>query len=262
MTYDVLTRAHRAKRRRLIRTVLLIVSVVILVVGGFLMAADLSSHDDRSPDLVGPSLPGGDAAPSSTASGGRRDAGSAAALPADLTWNQIAGVSIPVSAQAGPHTSSSGLAYGFTRDRAGAVLAAVNLVVRVTPQVGPAVFDATLRAQVVGPYAAALREQLNQQYQQLCTQAGVASGPPVGRLPAALRGYRIDLYNDTTVLMRVMTEADRPGAAPLYAAAVVQLAWTGDDWALVAPTGGVWDQSITEVAAANVGTYHPFTSGR
>lgn len=262
MTYDVLTRAHRAKRRRLVRTVLLIAVAVALIIAGFLIAANPSPHDDRSPDLAGPSVPAGDATPSSTASGGRADPGSAAALPADMTWNQIAGVSMPVSAQAGPHKTGNGLARGFTHDRAGAVLAAVNLVVRVTPQVGPAVFDATLRAQVVGPDAAALREQVDQQYQQLCATAGVAPGPPVGRLSAALRGYRIDLYSDTNVLLRVMTEADRPGAAPLYAAAVVQLAWTGDDWALVAPAGGAWDQSITEVAAENVGTYNPFTPGR
>jgi hypothetical protein len=262
VTYDVLTRAHRAKRRRLVRTVLLIVSAVALIIAGFLMAASSSPHDDGSPDRVGPSVPAGRAAPSSTASGGRRDAGSAATLPGDLTWSQLAGVSMPVSAQAGPRKPGNGLARGFTHDRAGAVLAAVNLVVRVTPQVGPAVFDATLRAQVVGPDATALRDQVEQQYQQLCVTAGVTPGAPVGRLSAALRGYRIDLYSGTTVLMRVMTEADRPGAAPRYAAAVVQLAWTGGDWALVAPAGGVWDQSITEVSAENVGTYNPFTSGR
>lgn len=262
MTYDVLTRAHRTKRRRLVRTAVLTVVAVAAVIAAFVLAANPSHDNYRPSHLVGPLVPGGTAAPSSTGSGGQPDPGSAAALPGDLAWNQIAGVAVPVSVQAGPHESSNGLSRRFTHDRAGAVLAAVNLVIRVTPQVGPAVFDATLRAQVVGPNAAALREQVDEQYRQLCATAGVELGQPVGSLSATLRGYRIDLYSDTNVLVRVMTEADRPGTAPLYAAAVVQLAWTNDDWALVAPAGGVWDQSITQVAAENVGTYNPFTSGR
>jgi hypothetical protein len=183
-------------------------------------------------------------------------------LPADLAWHQIAGVSLPSSALAGPNDTAGGLARGFAHTKAGAVLAAVHLVVRVAPQVGPAIFEPTLRAQVAGPAATALHDQVVQQYQQLCALAKVAYGPPIGTLPAHLRGYRIELYTDSTVTIRVMTETTRGGTEVLYAATVIQLTWTGNDWALVAPDGGTWDRSMTAVPPHNIGNYHPFDAGR
>jgi len=65
-----------------------------------------------------------------------------------------------------------------------------------------------------------------------------------------------------TALLSVLTEAQQPGAAPLYAASVIQLAWVRGDWTLVAPTGGVWDQSISRVDATDIGAFNPFTTGR
>jgi hypothetical protein len=261
MTYDVLARARRAQRRRRLRTAVYAVVAVAAIVAAFVVAAS-SPHDDSGPAQAGRLSTVAPADPAATASAGDADPASSAVLPGDLTFRQIAGASVPVSAQAGPHNMGHGAASGFRRDRAGAVLAAVNLIVQVTPQVGPDVFEATLRSQVAGPNVSALREQVEQQYRQLCASAGVAPGRPVGGFSAVLRGYRIDLYSDTTVVVQVMTEADRPGAGPLYVAAVLQLAWTDGDWALIAPDGGVWDQSITQVAAENVGTYHPFAAGR
>lgn len=49
------------------------------------------------------------------------------------------------------HTAAgSGPRARFSRDRAGAVVAAVNLLARVTPNNQPAIFGPTLRDQVVG----------------------------------------------------------------------------------------------------------------
>jgi hypothetical protein len=75
-------------------------------------------------------------------------------------------------------------------------------------------------------------------------------------------GYQIQLYSEATALLTVLTEAARAGQAPLYAASVIQLSWVNGDWTLVAPTGGVWDQSISQIAAADVTTFNPFASGR
>ncbi|MEK8106572.1 hypothetical protein NKG94_17440 [Micromonospora sp. M12] len=49
---------------------------------------------------------------------------------------------------------------------------------RVNPQVGPAVFNPTLRTQVVGADTAAMRVQIAQAYAELRSQAGVADGGP------------------------------------------------------------------------------------
>jgi hypothetical protein len=260
MTYDVLARADRARRRRLRRIALVAGAVALLVT-----AAILAPRPGRpgSPHTHSPSPAAGAGTPvPATTSGGQPDAGTAAPLPADLSTATVAGVTVAESAQAGPHRAAGGLATGFSHDRAGAVLAAVNLLVRVTPQVGSAVFGPTLRTQVCGPNATAFADQIESQYQQLCAQAGVAPGGPVGSLAATFVGYQIRLYSDTTVLLAVLTEANQANGAPLYLATVVQLAWTGGDWTLVAPSGGVWDQSVTEVAVGDVGTFNPFTAGR
>ena len=49
-----------------------------------------------------------------------------------------------MSAATGPRQTVGGLARGFAHTQAGAVVAAVHLLVRTTAQVGPAVFDPTL----------------------------------------------------------------------------------------------------------------------
>ncbi len=262
MTYDVIARARRARRRRRRRLAVALTVLAAMAVAVVFLAIAPNRAGDPSAQTTQAVPAGGAAAASTGAVGGQPEPGTAASLPGDLVWTQVAGVSLPTSAHAGPRDTAGGLARGFAHTKAGAVLAAVHLLIRVAPQVGPAVFDPTLRAQVVGPAAPALHDQVAHQYQQLCDQAHVAYGPPVGSLSAALRGYRIELYTDTTVTLRVMTETDRAGTAPLYAAAVVQLTWTGSDWALVAPDGGVWDRSITKVAVDNVGTYNPFDPGR
>jgi len=259
VTYDVIARARRARRRRRLRVAAVVVAFGSIAAGAAVLAATPSPTSSNTHAVV--LAPNG--APAATASvGGQAEPGTSAPLPTDLAWTSLDGLSLPSSASAGPHETGAGLARGFARTRAGAVLAAVHLAARVAPQVGPAVFGPTLREQVVGPAAAALAEQVQAQYQQLCDQAHVGSGAPVGALTSALAGYRIELYTDTTVTVRVMTRTDQPGTAPLYAAAVIQLTWTGSDWALQAPTGGVWDQAMTLVDPTNLGVYNPFTGGR
>lgn len=259
MTYDVIARARRARRRRRLRLAAVIVAFGSIAAGAAVLAAMPQSTSPGDHTVV--VAPNGH--PGATESvGGQAEPGTSAPLPSDLTWTTLAGLSLPVSASAGPTDIAGGLARGFAHTRAGAVLAAVHLAARVAPQVGPAVFGPTLHDQVVGPAAAALAEQVQAQYQQLCDQAHLGYGPPVGTLSAALAGYRIELYTDTTVTVRVMTRTDQPGTAPLYAAAVIQLTWTGSDWALQAPTGGVWDQAMTLVDPTNLGMYNSFGGGR
>ena len=78
-------------------------------------------------------------------------------LPAEVSWTRLAGVDLPMSPDTGPTQTEGGLARGFAHTPAGAVVAALHLLVRTTPQVGPAVFDPTMTDQVVGCDAAAMR---------------------------------------------------------------------------------------------------------
>lgn len=261
MTYDILSRATRARRKRRLRVLTLMAGVTALLIAGYVLT---TGSADSTPAVPSPTAPAAlpTSSPATAGTTGQPDPGTSAPLPGDLTSTQVAGVSVPVSPTEGPLHTQSGMARGFAHDRAGAVLAVVNLLPRLTPQVGPAVFGPTLHDQVSGPNAAAMTEQVNAGYQQLCTQAGVTPGGPIGTLSATFVGYQVQLYSDDTALLTVLTEAQQPGAAPLYAASVIQLAWVRGDWTLVAPTGGVWDQSISRVDAADIGAFNPFTAGR
>src|SRR4051794_6754473 len=152
MTYDVITRARRRTRRR---------AAAAALAAGLIGAGVAVTPTQLGSGTPGPVAP--TAAPADTATG-QPAAGTAATaaaesaqLPADLLATDIAGVSLPVSRTAGPREFAGGLARGFSHDRAGAALAAVHTIVRVAPQAGPAVFEATLRDQVVGADAAAMR---------------------------------------------------------------------------------------------------------
>ncbi|MEU3455388.1 hypothetical protein ABZ671_17585 [Micromonospora sp. NPDC006766] len=250
MTYDVITRAQRTTRRRILAICLaaatLAGAVTVAVVFGTGPTRPVTTQD-RPAAPAGPDTAAG-------AAGG-------ASLPHDLDWSDVAGVAVPVSNQSGPRLTENGLARGFAHDRAGAVLAAVHIVVRVTPQVGPAVFEPTLRTQVVGPDAPALRVQVAQAYDELRLQAGVTYGQPIGTLYETLRGYRILSYTEAEVTLCLLTEAPGASGAPVMVSTEIHLRWTGEDWALLAPTGGTFDQAVTAASAADIATFLPFTAG-
>ncbi|SCF29440.1 hypothetical protein GA0074696_4164 [Micromonospora purpureochromogenes] len=137
----------------------------------------------------------------------------------------------------------------------------MHIVVRVTPQVGPTVFGPTLRTQVVGTDAAAMRVQVAQAYDELRAPSGVAYGQPIGHLYATLRGYRILSYTDDEVTLFLLTEAPDVSGTPVAASTELRLRWTGADWALVAPAGGTFDQAVTAASPAEVTTFLPFIAG-
>ncbi|RKF24649.1 hypothetical protein [Micromonospora globbae] len=252
MTYDVITRARHNTRRRI-----LAIFLVAATVAGALTVAVVFG--------TGPSRPvttqGRPAAPAATDTTAGAAGGASGGLPSDLDWSDVAGVSVPVSNQSGPRLTENGLASGFAHDRAGAVLAAVHIVVRVNPQVGPAVFEPALRTQVVGRDAPALRVQVVQAYDALRFQAGMAYGQPIGTLYATLRGYRILSYTEAEASLRLLIEAPGASGAPVIASTEVHLRWTGSDWALLAPTGGTFDRAVTAASAADIATFLPFTAG-
>ncbi|BBH67100.1 hypothetical protein ACTI_37850 [Actinoplanes sp. OR16] len=257
MTYDVIARARR-RRNRFLAVCLTaaavagstVTAVIILAAG----TPSLRTTDEAAP----PPVTATTAAVVSPAAG---DAGGGA-LPDDLVWNELAGIAVPVSARSGPHDDAAGLARGFTHDAGGAVLAAVHIVVRANPQVGSAIFDPTLRDQVVGPGATPMREQVAQVYTQMREQAGAADGEPLGSLAATLRGYQLTGYRPDTAVVRLLTEASGPTGELVQAVSQVQMVWTGEDWALQAPLSGRFEETMSAASPADVAAFQPFSPGR
>ncbi|MEV4210197.1 hypothetical protein [Micromonospora sp. NPDC049662] len=248
MTYDVITHARRTTRRR--ATVLCLVTATVLGAAAVVVACgtgpDRPSTSSSSPVLVRPET----------------TVDSRAVLPDDLDWVDIAGVSVPVSKRSGPLFLSEGRARGFAHNPGGAVLAAVHIVIRVNPQVGPAVYDPTLRTQVVGADAAAMLDQVERAYEELRNQAGAADGQPVGRLNATLLGYRILSYSDDEAALRLLTEAPDGSGSSLMVSTEVGVRWTGSDWALLAPAGGTFDKAVTVALDPYAAMFLPFSAGR
>jgi len=201
------------------------------------------------PPLPG-QLPGSVRAPEGTP-------GSVVIWPADLTWVTVAGVDLPVSPTEGPRRMPGGLAKDFSRTPTGAVLAAMHLVVRTSPQVGPAVFGLTLRDQVVGPDRVAFAQIVNEDYEAGRELLNLPYGEPLEPIRATIRGVRVDDFQPALVSVRLLFEApDGTGRLGL-ASAIVQVSWSGTDWKLIAPPGGDWSRVRTPVDATAVAGYVP-----
>ncbi len=177
--------------------------------------------------------------------------------PIDLTWTTVAGLDLPVSRQAGPRDLAGGLAKGFSQTPAGAVLAALHLVVRTSPQVGPQVWGPTLREQVVGPDTAAYADAVEQGYETAREQLQISYGEPLGRIYASIRGVRVDAYSPQAASLRLLIEAPGGDGGLARAAAVVQVSWSGTDWQLIAPPRGDWATVRVLVPAEVARAYTP-----
>lgn len=171
-------------------------------------------------------------------------------LPDDISYLEVAGVRLPVSATAGPAQTGGGLAFGFTRDAAGAVLAAAHILVRLHPEVGADVFGPTLTAQVVGPHTDALRANVERSYGQLLSRWPVGYGQPAGSLHFTMPGAVVDAFADEVAWVRILLEVIATDGRTVLGATAVQLRWHQGDWALVAPAGGAFnDTSLVENAS-------------
>jgi hypothetical protein len=248
MSEDITTRARRRTRRVVAAGFGVVLLAAVLVVG--LVAA--LGHRGGPVSARPPGPDGGPGASAPVTAGPPPATTSASPLPVDdLSWVSVAGASLPVSASAGPRDTGDGRARGFAHSPLGAVLAAAHISVRLCPQVGPAVFGATVRDQVVGANTAALARHLDDDYQQARAQLGVPYGQPAGRLYSTTRGYRVDAQTDQAATVRLLLEGPGQAGGSVLVAVVVHLQWTGADWALVAPAGGVWDTDTAVITDAS-----------
>ena len=100
-------------------------------------------------------------------SSGRVPAGTPGSVPVSTAgWRAVNldGTKVPLSQQAGPRQGPWPLAAGFADTPAGAVLAAVNIAVRTSGQLGPAIFKTTITEQVTGPDTSALLSAAQKDY--------------------------------------------------------------------------------------------------
>ncbi|MBI4943594.1 MAG: hypothetical protein HY830_22865 [Actinobacteria bacterium] len=170
----------------------------------------------------------------------------------DITWNEVAGVSLPFSRTHGPRLTRDSTAGGYSRSTTGAALAAVQVLVRTSAAAGPRIYAPVLATQVTGADLPAMRLAVNDEYQRLRAQAGVADGEPVPTGGGAqVLGYvvrGIDLHEGTATLDVVLTSPDLSPSARSVAFRV-EMRWQNDDWRIVAPANGDWGTTAMTLGA-------------
>lgn len=240
-------RYRRARRRQRRRAVVLAVTLA-LAVAAFAEIHGHGQHRTTAPlaPAASPSSPAPPAQASTLAAAGQR-----------VTWSDFHGIALPVSAQAGPHYTAGGLAWGFRDTPRGALLAAVNIGVRTAALWGPAVYAPTIRWQVTGPGKAALLDADTSQYAALRAAANVPPGQPAGRGYAAETAYRFITWSPRRAVVVIVTEGPGASGTSVMAATRIEVLWHGGDWRVAAPPGGDWSRAATQVTSLTGYTTFP-----
>jgi hypothetical protein len=245
----------RTPRRR--HLMLPAAALAIVILGGGVAFA-------RSADTPAPSGP---AATATAGAAGTAGAGSPGRpqVPrvslASVRWSDFYGVELPVSAQAGPRELSGGTAAGFARTPLGALLAAVNIAVRANAQWGPRIFTPVIRGQVTGPDAAALLAGCQAAYDQAAPSAGVTGGQPLGTVQVTEQAFRWVTYTPAAAIIELVSAGPGPQGTTVRASTQIQAVWAGGDWKVIAPPGGNWGNSATELSSLRGYTVFPGQGG-
>lgn len=219
-------------------------TVVAAVIGGLATHAVSGSGGSgerraSTPDAVdrpAPALSRSGSTPSASVSA----TASRSAATDPIRWDATLAVALPVSATQGPSVLTPARAASFGPSRLGAALAAVHLLARTSPRVGPAVFTATLDEQVYGPNRQALADTVRAGYADEASQLGLEAGEPLPGADAEVVGYRIVRYSDSDAAVEVVLSSTALRVDGHQVAVRVSLQRTDDDWVLIAPPRGDW----------------------
>lgn len=215
---DADDRMWGGRRWTAIAAVVFVTVVLVLVLVVLLARAHPARPGSGQPSTTGR---GDRPTSSSRATGGTGSAGGEplTAAPVGVAWQLVDGVALPFSAADGPRSTAGGVATGFSRTPAGALLACVQAALRIGA-VNPAEQAAVVRAMVVG-----------------AGQAGLLASRPAA-VPAVkpqLAGFR---YVSFTPEQAVIGLAERVsdvsrGTARFVDVGELQLVWVGGDWRLL-----------------------------
>jgi hypothetical protein len=163
-----------------------------------------------------------------------------------VAWADYSGlVRLPVSPADGPRDTGYGLARGFARTPLGALLAAVNIAVRTNAVWGPAVFEATIKHQVVGDDTDAMLSEMRDAYESGRREAGVADGARLGGPVARVEAYRWQGYTPLEATVDMVTARQGDDDLTYRMATRAQVRWDAGDWRVLVPPGGAWGSAAT-----------------
>ena len=188
------TYAARRRRRWRRRRRLAVLAVAVIAV---MIAAQHAARPHQA--ATPPASPAKTAAPRAPGTG-------RVTFGPGFRWLDYHGIPLPVSTAAGPRDIHNGLSGGFADTPPGAVVAAVNIVVRTSAQWGPWIYRPTINHHVVGRAAGTLLAADNSGYAALRAAAHVAPGQPAGRGYAVEAAYRLIRYTPGSATVAVVSE--------------------------------------------------------
>ncbi|MEH1124721.1 hypothetical protein [Micromonospora sp. CPCC 206061] len=250
MTYDI-----EAEVRRRTRRIALIATAVVAVALAGIGGLAVWGGGDGSPP---PAATSSSAAPSDGFGSALSETRSATDDLGTVTWVDVRGMALPVSARYGPATVAEGRAWGFAHNRFGSVMAATHIAVRADAIVGPRVYRPTIDQQVIGTDVDALASNVDSEYEGRRAEAGVAAGDPLPGTHASLAGYRVESYTDQAAFLRLLIASPGPNAqGTVYVDFRIEVRWAEGDWRLVAPPGGRWQNATGQAPSTNGYTAFP-----
>lgn len=140
-------------------------------------------------------------------------------VPSDVSWRQVGLGALPFSPSAGPATVTAGVPHGFAHDRAGALLAACQILGRLSWSAVSVTQMHAVATTMTAPEAQALE--------------AIGAGPPTDpSLIPQLAGFQfVTEAPDAVVVSLALRFHATLRAAP------VALTWAGGDWRLAGAPG-------------------------
>lgn len=163
-----------------------------------------------------------------------------------LRWETIAGSPVPISKQHGPHTiSPKGVGIGYTHDKAGAVMAMINISSRMASSAPPSMWRATVRQSTYGD-----------QQTMLSTLARQTSSTPPAQTRIQQYWYAIEAGDPTGDIVQVSMIGRTPQTAQMggYAKLTRTLSWRDGTWKMQVP---VSDPQLVSTTAGHTAVPMP-----
>lgn len=158
-----------------------------------------------------------------TSSGPASSTGSPAPV---ISWSIIGGQPVPVSSTDGPRSSVDGRAVGFSHNSLGAALAALNISVRLSSEVGQQIYEATARSQCFGDVDTTL-EQIRD---------STSTSSPGSTTPSEF-WYKVTSGNPEgdLVLISIVAKTPEGAAGGGYVGFDRTMRWIDNDWQMQIP---------------------------
>ena len=106
-----------------------------------------------------------------------------------------------------------------------------------------------IRNQVTGPDAAALLAGCQAAYGQASQSDGVTGGQPLGNVDVTEEAFRWVTYTPADATIDLVSAGPGSQGITVRAATRIEVVWDGGDWKVIAPPGGDWGNSATELSS-------------